>query len=214
MSEQDIHLQRLFKILSSSQATAKRPRERRHVNYGKVQGMSTRQRQREISERHPGGLRHTAMHDVEAKERSQVQHGRKTHPRSPTPLGISAVMVQDMSGKRINNYPFDLERMNLFRRRHGALPPVRARPPAFRSIAAKTPWTPAQLHAADLALLKEPHAVILVPPHGAVSGRRGPDAQDFGTGDGLDISVPPDASAVEQLRCLEGCGGEGVRGGE
>lgn len=129
MSEQDIHLQRLFKILSSSQATAKRPRERRHVNYGKVQGMSTRQRQREISERHPGGLRHTAMHDVEAKERSQVQHGRKTHPRSPTPLGISAVMVQDMSGKRINDYPFDLERMNLFRRRHGALTSS-TRPPA------------------------------------------------------------------------------------
>lgn len=29
-------------------------------------------------------------------------------------LGISAVMVQDMSGKRINNYPFDLERMTSF----------------------------------------------------------------------------------------------------
>jgi arginyl-tRNA synthetase len=29
-------------------------------------------------------------------------------------LGISAVMVQDMSEKRINNYPFNIERMTSF----------------------------------------------------------------------------------------------------
>lgn len=83
-----------------------------HVNFGLVLGMSTRKGTvkflndilRDVGEH---------MHDVMKKNEdkySQVEDPEQIADR----LGISSVMVQDMNGKRINNYTFDLSRMTSF----------------------------------------------------------------------------------------------------
>lgn len=157
MSEQDIHLQRLFKILELMDYGEAASRTM-HVNYGKVQGMSTRK----------GNVKFlndileecgTAMHEV--MRRNEAKYNMVENPDEiADTLGISAVMVQDMSGKRINNYPFDLERMTSFEGDTG--PYLQYAHARLHSIAAKTGWNIEQLHAADFALLKEPHAVNLI----------------------------------------------------
>jgi len=75
-------------------------------------------------------------------------------------LGISAVMVQDMTGKRINNYTFDLRRMTSFEGDTG--PYLQYAHARLCSITRKADLKREQLEKADLSLLKEPHAVNLV----------------------------------------------------
>ncbi|MCJ1363068.1 hypothetical protein MMC16_002174 [Acarospora aff. strigata] len=157
MSEQDIHLQRLFKILDLIGYGNVRSRME-HVNFGKVQGMSTRR----------GNVKFlndiledcgTAMHEV--MRRNEAKYNLVDNPEEiADTLGISAVMVQDMSGKRINNYPFDLERMTSFEGDTG--PYLQYAHARLRSIAAKTGWSSEQLQEADFTLLKEPHAINLI----------------------------------------------------
>ena len=53
------------------------------------------------------------MHDV--MRRNEAKYSVVSHPdRTASLLGLSAVMVQDMTGKRINNYAYDLGRMTSF----------------------------------------------------------------------------------------------------
>lgn len=53
------------------------------------------------------------MHEV--MRRNKVKYSQVEDPDAVAEkVGISAVMVQDMSGKRINNYPFDIGRMTSF----------------------------------------------------------------------------------------------------
>ena len=54
-----------------------------------------------------------AMHDVMRRNENKYQQVEDPEKVADI-LGISAVMVQDMSGKRINNYPFNIERMTSF----------------------------------------------------------------------------------------------------
>lgn len=157
MSEHNIHLQRLFKILELLGYGAARSRME-HVNFVKVQGMLSRR----------GNVKFlddiledcgTAMHEV--MRRNEAKYSMVANPQEMADtLGISAVMVQDMSGKRINDYRFDLERMTSSEGHTG--PYLQHAHARLRSIAAKTPWDTEQLHAANLALLTEPHAVNLV----------------------------------------------------
>lgn len=110
MSEQDVHLQRLFKILQlMGGAYREIASKMRHVTFGKVMGMSTRK----------GNVKFlddildecsTSMHEV--MQRNQAKYIQVENPdKVADVLGISAVMVQDMKGKRINNYDFDIGRM-------------------------------------------------------------------------------------------------------
>lgn len=83
-----------------------------HVNFGKVMGMSSRlgnvQLLSDILDQTGA-----AMHEV--MRRNTVKYAQVEDPDAVAEaVGISAVMVQDMSGKRVNNYPFDISRMTSF----------------------------------------------------------------------------------------------------
>jgi arginyl-tRNA synthetase len=74
-------------------------------------------------------------------------------------------MVQDMKGKRINNYTFDMDRMTSFEGDTGPyLQYAHARLCSIyrKALAADPSLEKLDLSSADLALLKEPHAIELV----------------------------------------------------
>jgi arginyl-tRNA synthetase len=65
-----------------------------------------------------------------------------------------------MSGKRINNYPFQIDRMTSFEGDTG--PYLQYAHARLCSINRKTGYTSAQLAGADFSLLKEKHAIDLL----------------------------------------------------
>ncbi|CAK7203975.1 hypothetical protein SEUCBS139899_006725 [Sporothrix eucalyptigena] len=110
-SEQDLYFQRIFKVLQliGRDDLAQRVQ---HVNFGKVMGMSSRLGNVKLLS---DILDQTAnaMHDV--MRRNQTKYAQVPDPEGVADtVGIAAVMVQDMTGKRINNYPFDITRMTSF----------------------------------------------------------------------------------------------------
>ena len=159
MSEQDLHVARNFKVvelLGSPYAEASRRAQ--HVNFGKVAGMSTRKGTVKFLDdilEEVGSSMHDVMRKNEGKY-AQVENPEATADL----LGISAVMVQDMSGKRINNYPFDIARMTSFEGDTG--PYLQYAHARLCSIARKTGFSDAEIQAADFSLLKEPHAIDLL----------------------------------------------------
>lgn len=159
MSEQDVHLQRLFKILQLMGGPYEEMAKRmHHVTFGKVMGMSTRK----------GNVKFlddildecgSSMHQV--MQRNQAKYVQVEDPDSVADvLGISAVMVQDMKGKRINNYPFDIGRMTSFEGDTG--PYLQYAHARLCSVARKAGFTHDQLLNADFSLLTERHAIDLV----------------------------------------------------
>ena len=96
-SQQDLHLKQLFKITELIGRTGLVSRVQ-HINYGLVLGMSTRKGTvkflddilRDVGEK---------MHEV--MQKNQDKYEQVQNPLATADiLGISAVMVQDMSGKR------------------------------------------------------------------------------------------------------------------
>lgn len=110
-SEQDAYFRRVFKtveLLGMPDLAAKL----KHVNFGKVMGMSSRmgnvQLLSDILDKCG-----SVMHDV--MRANAVKYAQVSDPDAVADtIGITAVMVQDMSGKRANNYPFDMNRMTSF----------------------------------------------------------------------------------------------------
>ena len=96
-SQQDLHLAQLFKILElmGHQDVAEKCQ---HVNFGMVQNMSTRKGTvkflddilRDVGEK---------MHEVMQKNQAKYEQVENPEQTADT-LGITAVMVQDMTGKR------------------------------------------------------------------------------------------------------------------
>jgi arginyl-tRNA synthetase len=96
-SQQDLHLAQLFKVteISGHKEIADKCQ---HINFGMVRGMSTRKGTVKFLDdilRDVGDKMHEVMKKNEAKY-EQVEDPLKTADT----LGITAVMVQDMSGKR------------------------------------------------------------------------------------------------------------------
>lgn len=158
-SQQDLHLAQLFKILELMGGEYAEVSKRcQHINFGMVLGMSTRKGTakflddilRDVGEK---------MHDVmrsNADKYAQVENPEQTADI----LGISAVMVQDMSGKRINNYEFDLNRMTSFEGDTG--PYLQYAHARLCSIARRAGLSDEELESADWSLLHEKHAVDVV----------------------------------------------------
>jgi arginyl-tRNA synthetase len=110
-SEQDLYFQRVFKtveLMGLPDLAAKL----KHINFGKVLGMSSRlgkvQLLSDILDKCG-----SAMHDLMKSNPDKYAQVENPAAVADT-IGITAVMVQDMSGKRINNYPFDINRMLSF----------------------------------------------------------------------------------------------------
>ena len=159
MAEQDHHLAQTFKateLLGGEYKTA--ASRARHVNFGKVQGMSTRKGTVKFLDDILEEVG-TAMHEVMKKNADKYAQVEDPGHTSDI-LGISAVMVQDMSGKRINNYRFDIDRMTSFEGDTG--PYLQYAHARLSSIARRTELTHDQLAAADFSRLTEPHAINLL----------------------------------------------------
>ncbi|CRK11450.1 hypothetical protein BN1723_000872 [Verticillium longisporum] len=156
-SQQDLHLKQLFKIieLMGYTETAKKVQ---HVNFGMVLGMSTRKGTvkflsdiiRDVSDH---------MHDVMRKNEEKYKQVENPDAVAET-LGISAIMVQDMTGKRQNSYTFSLEAMTSFEGDTG--PYLQYAHARLSSIMRKANIPEADLVNADLSLLTEKHATELI----------------------------------------------------
>ncbi|KAF2469438.1 arginyl-tRNA synthetase [Lindgomyces ingoldianus] len=160
-SQQDLHLAQLFKIMEAM--GRKDVAEKcHHINFGMVLGMSTRKGTAKFLDdilRDVGEKMHEVMRGNEDKYK-QVDDPDKTADT----LGISAVMVQDMKGKRINNYTFDMDRMTSFEGDTGPyLQYAHARLCSInRKASAVVSDLPSDLSTIDISILTEQHAVDLV----------------------------------------------------
>ncbi|KAF2431567.1 arginyl-tRNA synthetase [Tothia fuscella] len=156
-SAQDLHLAQLFKIVEAM-GLKQLAQKCQHINFGIVQGMSTRKGTVKFLDdilRDVGDKMHEVMKENEDKY-AQVGEPEKIADI----LGISSVMVQDMSGKRINNYTFDINRMTSYDGDTG--PYLQYAHARLSSMFRKTGLTKEDLETADYSLLVEPHAINLI----------------------------------------------------
>ncbi|KAF5007232.1 hypothetical protein FDECE_6426 [Fusarium decemcellulare] len=156
-SQQDLHLKQLFKTieLMGHEDIAKKCQ---HINFGMVQGMSTRKGTVKFLD---DILRDVADKMHEVMKKNETKYSQIENPEAVADiLGISSVMVQDMSGKRINNYKFDMEAMTSFEGDTG--PYLQYAHARLCSIRRKAGLSDEELATADFSLLSEKHAVDLV----------------------------------------------------
>lgn len=109
-AQQDLHFQQFFKILEiMGHEWAK---NLQHINFGMVQGMSTRKGTVVFLDTIIEETKE-AMHDVMRK--NEEKYAQIEDPKTVADLvGLSAIMIQDMQSKRVNNYEFDWKRMLSF----------------------------------------------------------------------------------------------------
>ncbi|CCE78307.1 Piso0_000927 [Millerozyma farinosa CBS 7064] len=155
-SQQDLHVAQFFEILK--QMGFEWAKNLEHVNFGMVQGMSTRKGTvvfldnilEETKER---------MHDVMRK--NEDKYAQIEDPEKIADLvGISAVMIQDMQSKRINNYEFKWDRMTSFEGDTG--PYLQYAHSRLSSVQRKSGLDESSLSDADFDLLSEPCAENLI----------------------------------------------------
>ncbi|EHK50086.1 hypothetical protein TRIATDRAFT_188579 [Trichoderma atroviride IMI 206040] len=156
-SAQDLHLKQLFEIIG--QLGYKDIANRcQHINFGLVLGMSTRKGTVKFLD---DILRDCADHMHETMKKNQDKYAQVENPIATADiLGISSVMVQDMSGKRINNYTFNMEAMTSFEGDTG--PYLQYAHSRLCSIKRRANLTEEDLLSADLSLLTEQHATNVV----------------------------------------------------
>ncbi|TGZ84166.1 arginyl-tRNA synthetase [Ascodesmis nigricans] len=158
-SQQDLHLNQLFKILELLGLDWYKKCQ--HINFGMVQGMSTRKGTVVFLDDILAGAR-DSMHEIMKKNADK--YGQVEDPDFVADtVGRTGVMIQDMAGKRINNYVFSWDRMLSFEGDTG--PYLQYAHARLSSIGRKVREAyPEGLDVtkADLTLLKEPHAVNLI----------------------------------------------------
>ncbi|EFE40444.1 hypothetical protein TRV_04838 [Trichophyton verrucosum HKI 0517] len=156
-TEQDLYFQRLFKtieLMGYTDVAAKLE----HINFGKVMGMSSRLGTVKILSDILDECG-SAMHDVMRKNPAKYEQIENPAEVADT-LGITAVMVQDMAGKRIHNYPFDIAKMTSFEGDTG--PYLQYAHARLCSIVRKVDIDPKEITTANFSLLKEPHAINIL----------------------------------------------------
>ncbi|CCE63289.1 hypothetical protein TPHA_0E01970 [Tetrapisispora phaffii CBS 4417] len=155
--QQDLHLAQLFEILK--QMGFGWSDRLSHINFGMVQGMSTRKGTVVFLD---NILEETKEKMHEVMKKNEVKYAQIQNPEEVADLiGISAVMIQDMQSKRINNYEFKWERMLSFEGDTG--PYLQYAHSRLRSVERNaSEITPEKWANADLSLLTEPAAVLLI----------------------------------------------------
>ena len=109
-SQQDLHTAQFFEILK--QLGFDWAKKLEHVNFGMVQGMSTRKGTVVFLD---NILEETKDKMHEVMKKNEAKYAQIEDPEKIADLvGISAVMIQDFQSKRINNYEFKWERMLSF----------------------------------------------------------------------------------------------------
>lgn len=155
-SQQDLHLAQLFKILE----LVKLPwaKTLQHINFGMVLGMSTRKGTVVFLD---DILEQAANNMHEVMQKNQEKYAQVENPQEVASIvGRSAVVIQDMTGKRINNYEFAWARMLSFEGDTG--PYLQYAHSRVCSILRKASIPYPELLTADYTLLSEPHAVNLI----------------------------------------------------
>ncbi|KAJ1027612.1 hypothetical protein NDA18_003612 [Ustilago nuda] len=113
-SQQDLHLAQFFKVLElMGYPWAQKDSSRiQHINFGMILGMSTRRGTVVFLDNILDETR-DKMHEV--MKANEAKYAQVEDPeRTADIVGMTAVKIQDMSGKRINNYNFDWSRMLSF----------------------------------------------------------------------------------------------------
>ncbi|KAI0538997.1 arginyl-tRNA synthetase [Xylaria digitata] len=156
-SQQDLHVKQFFKIvelMGHKEIAAKV----QHINFGLVLGMSTRKGTVKFLD---DILRDVGDYMHEVMKKNQDKYQQVENPDAVADImGISAVMCQDMAGKRINNYQFDMAVMTSFEGDTG--PYLQYAHARLCSITRKANLSEEEIASADLSLLTEAHAVNLV----------------------------------------------------
>jgi len=109
-SQQDLHLAQFFKVLELMDLPWAKTLE--HVNFGMVAGMSSR-KGTAVSLDHILNEAQEVMH--EQMRSNEAKYANVDDPeKTADEIGMSAVKIQDMAAKRINNYTFNWSRMLSF----------------------------------------------------------------------------------------------------
>lgn len=155
-SQQDLHVAQFFEILKQLDFPWAKTLE--HVNFGMVQGMSTRKGTVVFLD---NILEETKDKMHEVMKRNEAKYAQIEEPEKIADLiGISAVMIQDMQSKRINNYEFKWDRMLSFEGDTG--PYLQYAHSRLSSVQRKAGIPEEKLTTANFELLTEPCAVNLV----------------------------------------------------
>ncbi|KAI0481783.1 arginyl-tRNA synthetase [Xylaria cf. heliscus] len=156
-SQQDLHCKQFFKIvelLGYDELVSKV----QHISFGLVLGMSTRKGTVRFLD---DILRDVGDYMHEVMKKNQDKYQQVEDPATVADiLGISAVMCQDMAGKRVNNYLFNMDTMTSFEGDTG--PYLQYAHARLCSITRKANLSEEDIASADLSLLTEDHAVNLV----------------------------------------------------
>ncbi|RKF57262.1 Arginine--tRNA ligase, cytoplasmic [Erysiphe neolycopersici] len=156
-SAQDLHLKQLFKIIELMGFT-ELAKKVQHINFGLVLGMSTRKGTVKFLD---DILRDVAEKMHEVMQKNQAKYDQIEDPLATADtLGISSVMVQDMSGKRINNYEFNMDTMTSFEGDTG--PYLQYAHARLCSITRKAALSEEDIFSADLSVLTESQAMNLI----------------------------------------------------
>jgi len=156
-TQQDLHTAQFFEILK--QMGFDWAKTLQHINFGMVQGMSTRKGTVVFLD---NILEETKEKMHEVMKKNEVKYSQIENPDEVADLvGISAVMIQDMQSKRINNYEFKWERMLSFEGDTG--PYLQYAHSRLRSVERNASQiTSEKCLSADFSLLTEPAAVLLI----------------------------------------------------
>ncbi|KAI7850352.1 hypothetical protein BDC45DRAFT_518620 [Circinella umbellata] len=150
-AQQDLHLKQLFKTLELLKYDFANKVE--HINFGMVQGMSTRKGTVVFLEDILDEAK-DIMHEVMRK--NEVKYNEVAEPEKVADeIGLSGVKIQDNSARRIKNYEFDRNRMFSFEGDTG--PYIQYAHARLMSVERKSGLTINPN--ADVELLTEPEAI-------------------------------------------------------
>jgi arginyl-tRNA synthetase len=158
-SQQDHHFKQLFKILElmgkswSDKCT--------HINFGMIKGMSTRRGNVVFLEDMLDQTR-DEMHNV--MKSNAEKYAKLTDPDAVADLvGISSIMIQDMSARRHKDYAFDWSRMLSFEGDTGPyLQYAHSRLCSIERTFEEYFGANFDINRADISLLTEPQAIAIM----------------------------------------------------
>jgi arginyl-tRNA synthetase len=110
-SPQTLHFQQLFKILELCKYQFHSRCQ--HISFGLVQGMSTRKGQVVFLSDVFDEAKHVMLTQMKESEKTKIDEIENPEQTAET-IGLSAIVVADLSAKRIKDYTFDWERVTSF----------------------------------------------------------------------------------------------------